>query len=337
MAIKYLRGDYYMDRPSTLPPKALLVVTIILLLTSTTGAALGHPVAEEPRPDLFFHWYYGLVQQSSTDLREHFAITEWSKEEEREDVRIVEHVVGKGDTIRSIAREYGIDETTITMNNNIRNANLIVIGQTLRFPSIDGLMYKVKRGDTLSQLANLYGITVPEILNANEVVATELSVGSTLILPNAKPVATQSTVVSRSASTVTSGLRNLVWPVSGVITSSYGWRKNPFNASQSQFHRGIDIGASRGTPILAATSGRVVHSGWINGYGYTVILEHGDDFTLYAHASSLSVRKGQWVNKGQEVARVGATGNATGPHLHFEVRVNGNSSTMTVNPVNYLR
>ena len=312
--------------------KLFLLSLVFVILMSSTGAALGHPVAGQSLPDLVFYWHGHLLMHR--DFIEYMA-SESIKEEEENNVRIIDHVVEHGDTIRSIARQYGIGEATIINNNNIKNPNLIVLGQTLSFPSIDGLIYTIKSGDTIHQIAETYQITISEILDVNDVIATELSIGATLLLPDAKPIVANTISVSRSTSSL-SGLRNMLWPVQGVITSSYGWRKNPFNRSQNQFHRGLDIGANRGTTIVAATSGRVVHSGWMNGYGYTVILEHGSNYTLYAHASSLSVRKGQWVNAGQEIARVGATGNATGPHLHFEVRVNGNSSTNTVNPMNYL-
>ncbi|HCW51563.1 MAG TPA: peptidase M23, partial [Clostridiales bacterium] len=97
-----------------------------------------------------------------------------------------------------------------------------------------------------------------------------------------------------------------------------------------RFHHGIDIGAPYGSYIRAARAGRVVFAGWKGGYGYTVILDHGDGVTtLYAHTSRLLVRYGQWVETGQVIAKVGSTGYSTGPHLHFEVRVNG----VSVNPL----
>lgn len=112
-------------------------------------------------------------------------------------------------------------------------------------------------------------------------------------------------------------------PVNGVITSHFGPRINPVTG-EAGYHNGIDYANDTGTPILASKSGVVVYSGWISGYGNTIILDHGSGVqTLYAHANSLTVNYGQAVNQGDEVAKVGSTGMSTGPHLHFEIRIDG--------------
>lgn len=124
-----------------------------------------------------------------------------------------------------------------------------------------------------------------------------------------------------------------VWPsVSSYITSSYGTRVHPVTGTVKR-HAGIDIGASYGTDVYAANSGTVIVSGWNSGgYGNYVVIDHGGGYTtLYGHCSSLLVSKGQTVTKGQVIAKVGSTGMSTGPHLHFEVLVNGS----TTNPMSY--
>lgn len=114
-----------------------------------------------------------------------------------------------------------------------------------------------------------------------------------------------------------------IWPVSGYITSDFGNRTHPIFKVTS-FHSGIDIGASSGTSIKAADSGEVMYAGWRGGYGRTVIIDHGSGETsLYGHCSSLNVSEGQTINKGDIIASVGSTGYSTGPHLHFEIRVDG--------------
>ena len=117
----------------------------------------------------------------------------------------------------------------------------------------------------------------------------------------------------------------MLWPVpsSGRITSYYGYRIHPIFKSK-KLHTGIDIGVPIGSAIVAASEGRVIHSDWLGSYGKAVLLDHGGGIvTLYAHNSVLSVKKGQWVERGNTIARAGSTGNSTGPHLHFEVRKNG--------------
>lgn len=112
-------------------------------------------------------------------------------------------------------------------------------------------------------------------------------------------------------------------PCSGRITSRFGWRFHPIR-KQRRLHTGVDIGAPSGTPIHASGSGTVILSGWNGPYGKAVIIDHGGGVTtLYGHCSSLNVRRGQAVSKGQVIAKVGSTGWSTGPHCHFEKRVNG--------------
>lgn len=118
----------------------------------------------------------------------------------------------------------------------------------------------------------------------------------------------------------------LIWPVDGVVVSGFGLR-------WGQMHEGIDIAASSGTPIRAAAAGTVIHSGWLGGYGNLVVVDHGNGLaTAYAHASAILVGVGVQVSQGETVALVGSTGNSSGPHLHFEVRVNG----VAVDPLLYL-
>ena len=128
------------------------------------------------------------------------------------------------------------------------------------------------------------------------------------------------------------GTGQLGWPVSGEITSPYGYRVHPIWGT-TIYHSGIDIGVDEGTPVHAADGGVVVWSGWMGGYGYAVVIDHGNGLsTLYGHNSELSVDEGQSVAKGQVISYAGSTGNSTGPHVHFEVRANGDP----VDPMGYL-
>ncbi len=133
---------------------------------------------------------------------------------------------------------------------------------------------------------------------------------------------------------INTGTGRYVWPVPGrySVSSPFGYRTNPISG-RSEFHTGIDIPAPTGTSIVSIDSGTVISAGWVNGYGYTVVVGHGNGISsMYAHNSRLLVSAGQSVQQGQVIARAGTTGYSTGPHLHFEFRVNGSP----VNPRNYV-
>ena len=128
------------------------------------------------------------------------------------------------------------------------------------------------------------------------------------------------------------GAGGMIWPISGPITSEFGWRTHPIFGT-ARFHSGLDIGGDYGMPIYAAASGTVIYAGWISGYGNAVIIDHGGGVTtLYGHNDSLNVSEGENVAQGQVIAMCGSTGNSTGPHCHFEVRENGEP----VSPYGYL-
>jgi murein DD-endopeptidase MepM/ murein hydrolase activator NlpD len=122
------------------------------------------------------------------------------------------------------------------------------------------------------------------------------------------------------------GNGTFIWPVQGPVTSPFGWR-------WGRMHEGIDIGVGYGTPIAAAASGTVVYAGWESGYGNFVLIDHGNGLaTAYGHQSSIAVSTGAAVTQGQVIGYVGCTGHCFGPHLHFEVRINGSP----VDPLGYL-
>ncbi len=115
----------------------------------------------------------------------------------------------------------------------------------------------------------------------------------------------------------------LTWPVSGTITSPFGYRRSPFGGGM-EFHQGLDIAAPMGTTVTAAASGTVISAGWYGGYGNYILIDHGGSMaTGYGHLSQIFVSAGQSIQKGQAIGAVGSTGMSTGPHLHFEVRMNG--------------
>lgn len=146
----------------------------------------------------------------------------------------------------------------------------------------------------------------------------------------------QSMLSAYSHSTVKVSSTGFIKPIGGRITSPFGWRTHPIFKSRT-FHSGVDIGGPNYGSIRASNSGRVIYTGWYGGYGKVVIIDHGivngrPTTTLYAHMSSIKVGNGQNVTKGQVIGLEGTTGYSTGPHCHFEVRINGKPN----NPLNYI-
>ena len=138
---------------------------------------------------------------------------------------------------------------------------------------------------------------------------------------------------STSAGPLPSGGGQLLWPAAGPVTSAYGYRTHPIFGDQ-RLHTGVDIGAPYGAPVISADSGVVTYAGVMSGYGNVVVVDHGDGLaTTYNHMAAFTVSAGQAVGRGEQVGAIGCSGYCTGPHLHFEVRVNGSP----VDPMPYLQ
>ncbi len=211
-------------------------------------------------------------------------------------------------------------------------------------PDLVGIVHIVKRGETIRRIAKSYGIAPRELIDVNDLRhPRQLEVGMEIFIPGATrarklpslpPDAQPENEVAEPEPAPLLPVRppagakeaKLRWPLRGVLYSRYGVRRG-------QRHDGIDIAAPEGTGIGAAAGGTVVYAGEQSGYGSIVILRHeGGLLTLYAHASRLLVRHGDRVGAGQPIARVGRSGRASGPHLHFEVR----EGTRPRNPLSYL-
>ncbi|MEZ4282930.1 MAG: LysM peptidoglycan-binding domain-containing M23 family metallopeptidase [Myxococcota bacterium] len=178
-------------------------------------------------------------------------------------------------------------------------------------PEPVGAYHEVAPGENLYRIGLRYGVPAAVIARANGIAdVTQLRVGQRLFIPGVRGGSAPS---ERRIARYDGPLR-FAWPVKGRLTSRFGLRGN-------RPHEGIDLGAPYGTPIHAAEAGRVIHSGRFGAYGKVVILKHAGAYrSVYAHAQRLFVEKGDFVERGQKIAEVGATGRATGPHLHFEIR-----------------
>ncbi len=235
-----------------------------------------------------------------------------------EPVEFVDYIVKSGDSIHSINNKFGLNSlSTLIGINDIENVRLLHVGQKLKVPSIDGLLYTVKSGDTLDSISKAYTISLEEILDVNDLESSALLKGDKLFIPGA--VLDSNTLRLSMGELFVHPLRTEYR-----ISSPYGYRADPFTGVRS-FHTGTDFAVPRGTPVRSAMSGYVSTVGYSNIYGYYVIVTHGNGYqTLYAHfMSPAPVKKGQSVTQNSVIGYVGSTGYSTGNHLHLSVFKNG--------------
>jgi murein DD-endopeptidase MepM/ murein hydrolase activator NlpD len=278
---------------------------------------------------------------------------------EPEPIKYLEHQVAEGETLTGIGAQYGVDSQYLIWNNPEVGADpdMLVPGETLVVPATPGIVYDVKLGDTVTDIATTYGIDPAAIVlfAPNGLDSPDMIVeGSVLVLPGGvpppppveelpAPVVTEvpapeepQPVLPPQAPPPAPALPvdepvaasvGYIWPAAGPLNSRFGPR-------WGSFHSGIDIGAPYGAAVAASATGRVVLASYSNyGYGNYIIVRHGDGSeTLYAHLSASYVSLGQYVGQGETIGAVGCTGWCTGPHLHFEVRISGSS----VDPLIYL-
>ncbi len=250
---------------------------------------------------------------------------------------VVDYKVVHGDSLFEIANQFGLKpESVLWANFDILqdDPNSLRPGQTLKIPPTDGILYQWKEGDTVDKVAAKYYAKPSDIMNwpgnITDLTNPTFTVGQTVMIPGGwressawiQPVA----AVGHSG---TANVGTSVCSTTPVSTGGFIWPANNHYLSGNDYsptHRGIDIAAGEGAPIYAADSGVVVKAdgGYNAGYGNVIMIDHGNGYeTLYAHLSQINVQLCQSVSQGQLIGLAGATGNAFGAHLHFEVRLNG--------------
>jgi murein DD-endopeptidase MepM/ murein hydrolase activator NlpD len=247
---------------------------------------------------------------------------------------ITSYTVEPGDTISGIAAKFGLSPETIVWSNPELeiNPDLLSIGQTVTILPVDGVYHQVGGGDTIAGIAATFQ-TDPQLILSHPLNELDpdnpvIQPGQWLIVPGGwKPIKARTVTAFVYDGTVPEdaevGTGVFAWPASGNISQSF-----------HGYHPGVDIAGWQGAPVLAADSGFVVASGWDGtGYGLTVVIDHGNGFqTLYAHLQTSYVEPGASVNKGEQIAEMGSSGNSTGPHLHLEIR----QGTVQRNPYGFL-
>ena len=261
------------------------------------------------------------------------------------------YTVEKGDTFNQIAYELDMTPADLTDLNQGININRLSIGQQLVIrQAVPFLSVCVYANETYEEAiaSPIEYIETPDLYVGNTSVKEQGEDGLALVNADVlyingyeveRTVVTSETLEEPTITYMYTGTTPrpktasngyYIWPVRGTITSGYGGR---YLYGSYDFHLGIDIAGSYGTIIKAADGGTVTYAGWKGSYGYLVIITHDNGSqTYYGHNSSLLVRRGDKVYQGQPIARMGSTGNSTGNHCHFEIRINGR----TVNPRNYL-
>jgi murein DD-endopeptidase MepM/ murein hydrolase activator NlpD len=240
-----------------------------------------------------------------------------------------------GDTISTIAGQFGISTKTILWANSLNDTDYIKPGQTLTIPPVSGVLYKVQKNDTIASIAKKFKADEGAIMEYNMLAdASAVDIDDQLMIPGGEiepPPAPKKTtsgfasIFSGNAppsARVPEGSR-LLWPTpSHKINQYYKWR-----------HSAIDIDGTYSSPIYAAADGTAEKVGQGTGYGNVIIMSHGGGKkTVYAHLSKFFIKQGQAVSKGQTIGMMGCTGWCTGTHIHFEVMINGSK----VNPLSYL-
>lgn len=247
---------------------------------------------------------------------------------------IFEYEVRSGDTITSIAQEYGVTEETIYWENGLSENSQITDGDTIDILPVSGVAHNVISGDTIYSIAKKYRANSQAILDFpfNDVGDDfQLASGDLIIVPDgappavAKPAPTQYLASDQQNITIDQlGTAQFIWPASGDLAQYFAW-----------YHPAIDISNLSGGPIVASDSGTVTIAGWpdYQGYGNRVQIDHGNGYTtLYAHLSGVYVVPGQQIAKGEVIGAMGSTGRSSGVHLHLEIRQNG----VALNPLSIL-
>lgn len=229
---------------------------------------------------------------------------------------IIEYQIQPGETLAQIAQRFSVSLEMLVSSNELLLEDLEELepGKTLRIFT-GGVLHRVKAGQTLTDIAKTYGVSVQELIAFNNLDERKyIYPGEELLIPSA------SEAPAWRRFQLAGGKNALfAWPLRGLLTSGFGPRPHPFTGRRD-FHEGIDLEVPEGTEVYAARAGRVLFAGYRGGYGLSVVLQHDHGYrTVYAHLSEIFVYRGQFIEGGQRLALSGNTGSSTGPHLHFEI------------------
>lgn len=232
---------------------------------------------------------------------------------------VVSYTIESGDSLSTVAAEFGITTSSILWANKLSNPDLIQPGDMLTIPPVSGVLHTIKAGDTVSTIAKKYRADEERIIAFNGLPADgALQAGDTVMVPDGVIIPPPPPPRPKSSSRYTSNTPAQPSSGSFLYPTTGRWVRGV-----SRYHRGVDIANSCGTPVYAVDAGVVVRSdgvGWNGGFGKVIVTRHPNGVeTLYAHGSALYVETGQSVNRGQTIMAMGTTGRSSGCHLHIEV------------------
>lgn len=329
----------FLKSHAELNPKLVLAADTTVIYSNADQRISAHPVGVV----LAAHPGDAKVQIASVSTMQDDVIVKTNPSDTQGVLRdgFTSYQVQPGDTISNIASGFGISPQTIMLENKIASETQLKTGQVLTILPTTGISHTVTEADTLEALLKKYKVSEDDFLNSNNIESfDDLAIGAEVVIPlqnvvlpqAPKPVFVkdESNKIAFKTATAPGNLAAalaFIWPTS-IRTITQGFSKR---------HTGVDISDSKMEPIYAAADGFVEISGYqANGYGNTIVISHGNGVkTRYGHASALYVSAGDFVTKGQTIAKQGRTGRvrgATGIHLHFEIMVNGHR----VNPLSYV-
>lgn len=260
-----------------------------------------------------------------------------------------EYMIKRNESLWSIAKKNGTTVEALIEINSIQDPGHLKENGILMIPSTKGIFYKIRKGDTLTKISQQFNTDIDVIAEHNNIDGRRIIAGKQIFIPGAVRLLKEETVkskiripaseepekiaVNKIKEKQAGGRVVLSWPLRGPITSGFGVRTHPFSGDK-KFHCGLDIGAEVGTSVKSAGEGKVIYSGWKDGYGNMIVISHKNNYlTIYAHNSKNLVGVNENVKRGQKIALSGKTGAVTGAHLHFEIR----KGIVPLNPVRILK
>lgn len=239
------------------------------------------------------------------------------------------YIIKNGDTLSEIAMKHGITVGVLRFNNPGITEKKLKIGGKITVVNVNGIFYKIKKGDSLNKIAKVFGVDIEQLKKINKIQDDNIIVGNTIFIKDPK---LREYLKNQREDVVSSGVFGFTMPIKYTgVSSPQGPRFHPV-LKRYIYHSGVDLRAKY-IPVYASKSGRVSFAGLMRGYGKIIIIQHDNGFeTRYAHLDKIGVSVGRYVETGDLIGKSGKTGRVTGPHLHFELRQKGK----ILNPMKYI-